>query len=472
MKKIKLYLAIALSAAFLSATLALQSCQKAQPESDNTEEAANDSVTEDIAGVKHPEWSKNATIYEVNIRQYTPEGTFKAFQTHLPRLKELGVDILWLMPIHPIGEKERKGKLGSYYAVKDYRGVNPEFGTMEDFKAFVTEVHKLGMKVILDWVPNHSAWDNPWITQHPDWYTQDSTGKIIHPEGTDWTDVADFNYDNPALRKEMISALQFWVEEADIDGYRCDVAGSVPTDFWNDVRPALDEIKPVFMLAEWEATDLHERAFDMTYGWSLYEVMHKVAKGEENASSITKHFMKEFQNYPKTAYRMYFVDNHDKNSWDGTVFEQFGDGLEAFMVLAATAQGMPLIYAGQEAGLDRRLKFFEKDEIEWKEHKFAGMYKTLMTLNHENKALWNGQYGGQMQILNTNQPKAIFAFLREQDGNRVLTILNLSKEKQSFSIAGDLYADEYKNVFSGETQKVEANTQMTLEPWGYTLLAK
>ena len=262
------------------------------------------------AEVVHPSWTRDAAIYEVNIRQFTPSGTFEEFETHLPRLKKLGVDILWLMPIHPIGVENRKGSLGSYYSVKDYLAVNPEYGTMEEFKALVEEIHDQGMYVILDWVANHCAWDNPLVTEHPDWFTKDSTGHMVPPV-PDWSDVVDFNYDNPELRTWMIDALRFWVRETDIDGYRCDVAGMVPQEFWNEARAELDKIKPVFMLAEDENPAHHERAFDMTYSWELHHLLVRIAKGDTTAAALWTYFDRDIERYGNDAYRMLFTDNHD-----------------------------------------------------------------------------------------------------------------------------------------------------------------
>ncbi|NCO56430.1 MAG: alpha-amylase, partial [Bacteroidetes bacterium] len=340
-----------------------------------------------------PEWSKNLTIYEVNLRQYSLSGSFKDFEKHLPRLQELGVGILWFMPIQPIGVINRKGTLGSYYSVNDYLSVNPEFGTIEDFKSMVKKIHELGMYVIIDWVANHTSWDNTLITGHPEFFTKDSLGKIISPV-KDWTDVADLNYDNKGLRRYMIDAMKFWLKETDIDGFRCDVAGMVPTDFWEEVHPALDSVKKVFMLAECEDPKLHNIAFDMTYTWDFHNLITNIAKGNKNASSLVPLFKKEKNDYTKDAYRMYFTSNHDENSWNGTAYEKFGKGVKTFTVLSFIVPGMPLIYSGQEAGLNKRLKFFDKDTIEWKKDDFFNLYETLIALKKRNKALWNGAYGG------------------------------------------------------------------------------
>ena len=419
-----------------------------------------------VSYVKHPEWSKNANIYEVNIRQYTKEGTFRAFEKHLPRLKEMGVDILWLMPIFPISEKNRKGTLGSYYAVKDYKAVNPEFGTMDDLKNLIKEAHSMGFKVILDWVANHTGWDNPWIFNHPDWYTKDSTGKMISP--FDWTDVADLNYENRELWKAMTGALEFWVKEADVDGYRCDVAGMVPTEFWDQAREKLDKIKPVFMLAEAEQPDLHIHAFDMTYAWELHHILNQIAKGEADANTIEAYFKKQDTTFPHNAYRMNFITNHDENSWNGTVKERMGKGAKAFAVLTYTLPGMPLIYSGQEVGLDRRLKFFDKDEIEWDfTSPLIGFYTTLNNLKTGNQSLWNGEYGAGLKRVNTSDDNSVFAFVREKNGNKVFTIVNLSDKKVDIKLKGDYFAGEYSDVFGSGKKVFEKEAKVALGPWEY-----
>ncbi|NOX46143.1 MAG: alpha-amylase [Chlorobi bacterium] len=414
----------------------------------------------------HPDWSKNANIYEVNIRQYSKEGTFKAFEEHLPRLKKMDVDILWLMPIFPISEKNRKGSLGSYYAVRDYRDVNPEFGTMDDFRDLVDHAHQLGFKVILDWVANHSGWDNQMIFDHPDWYTHDSLGKMVSP--FDWTDVADLNYESEGLRDYMIGSLKFWVTEFDIDGYRCDVAGMVPTDFWERARKELDGIKPVFMLAEAEQRDLHEKAFDMTYAWELHHIMNDIAEGKKDANDIEAYIEKDKAGYPPDSYRMNFITNHDENSWNGTVKERMGDSFKAFAMLTYTLPGMPLVYSGQEIGLDKRLEFFEKDEIEWDFNSpLIGFYTKLNNLKTNNKALWNGLSGGDFQRVNTSDDKSVLAFVREKEGNKVFVIVNLGPDSKTFDLTGEKYEGGFMELFSKRKTTFSSNTEMTLEPWGF-----
>ncbi len=435
----------------------------------NKQKAEEVETTESF--VKHPDWSKNANIYEVNIRQYTEEGTFKAFEKHLPRLKEMGVDILWLMPIFPIGEKNRKGTMGSYYAVKDYMAVNPEFGTMDDFKDLVKKAHDMGFKVILDWVANHTAWDNKMIYEHPDWYTKDSTGKMVSPY--DWTDVADLDYDSQGLPDYMIEALKFWVEQADIDGYRCDVAGMVPTDFWDRTREQLDNIKPVFMLAEAEQVDHHEKAFDMSYAWELHHIMNQIAKGEKNASDIEVYIEKQNALYPANAYRMNFITNHDENSWNGTVNERMGEGAKAFAVLTYTLPGMPLIYSGQEVGLDKRLEFFEKDEIDWDcDSSLVKFYTNLNHLKSENKALWNGEYGGELKRIKTSDDESVFAFIREKEGNQIFVITNLTDKPVTITLIGNEYLGDYYDIFTDEKKSLTENISVDLNAWDFKIFSR
>ncbi|MDN3652836.1 alpha-amylase family glycosyl hydrolase [Thalassotalea ponticola] len=422
--------------------------------------------------VQPPDWVKNATIYEVNIRQFTPQGTFNAFSEHLPRLKQLGVDILWLMPIHPIGEMNRKGNIGSYYSVKDYKAVNPEFGTMEDFKALVDKAHNMGMYVILDWVANHSAWDNPLTLTNPEWYSKDHNGSFQPTPWWDWSDIIDFDYQHPGIREYMTGALKFWVEQADVDGYRADVAGFIPTDFWNHVRIELDQIKPVFMLAEWESRDLHEYAFDMSYSWKLHDVMEDVAHGKKDTSALYHYFAKELNSWPADAIKMNFVDNHDKNSWEDTVFVRFQNALKPAIVLTATAEGMPLIYSGQEAGLDKALAFFEKDEITWQEHEIGTLYKTLFGLKHDNRALFNGNWGGHMMPVPNNQSESVLSFVRETHNDKVFVVLNFSDAALTVEFDETIQLGEYTELFSNEKIAIRLTSQLSIDSWGYKVLVK
>lgn len=422
--------------------------------------------------VNHPEWSRNATIYEVNIRQYTPEGTFRAFENHLPRLKKMGIDIIWLMPIHPIGNKKRKGSLGSEYSVRDYYGVNPEFGSKEDFKNLVRKVHESGMRLIIDWVGNHSAWDNPLAVQHPEWYSKTPEGEFQPTPWYDWDDVIDFDYDNPELRKYMTEALVYWVREFDIDGYRCDTAGFIPTDFWNQARFQIDKIKPVFMLGEWESRDLHEFAFDATYSWSLWNAMTSVTRDEKSIAQLVEYLAHDVSTFPRDAYRMTFTDNHDKNSWEGNMVSNFGPGLEASMVICATVNGMPLVYGGQEAGLSRSLKFFDKDEIDWSELKYESLFTRLFDLKHRNKALWNGKHGGVMIRIPNDHMQQVISFSRTIENDRVITIVNYSPKASSVKLDTKNLVGEYTELFSGKVYTFEGEDKIQMKPWEYLVLVK
>ncbi len=422
--------------------------------------------------ITHPEWCKNAIIYQINTRQFTTEGTFRAAETHLPRLKDLGADILWLMPIHPIGLTHRKGRLGSPYAVRNYYGVNPEFGTLDDLKHFVSVAHDLDLHVILDWVANHTAWDNPLVDEHPEWYARDWKGDFWPAPWRDWSDVIDLDYGQPGLRKYMTDALKYWVVEADVDGYRCDVAGFLPTDFWTNARRELDAIKPVFMLAEWESKDLHAEAFDMTYAWSWYDTLQAITHGTADLKRLFRYYSHNEKEYPIDALRMTFVSNHDKNSWEGTEFEQFGDGLEATIALSVLSEGMPLLYNGQEAGNTKRLAFFDKDPIEWKQHPLGNLYKKLFALKKANAALWNGKWGARMIHVPNSAPFKVLSFVRQKENDKVFAVFNFSNESQAVTFAETLYHGQYIEYFGQEPVELTDSTELELPPWGYRILVK
>ena len=367
----------------------------------------------------HPEWSYDAVVYEMNVRQYTPESSFAAAEKELPRLKELGVDVIWLMPIYPIGVKERKGTMGSYYAISDYCAVNPEFGTMEDFRHFLKSAHALGFKVILDWVANHTSPDARWINEKPaDWYVRDSLGNTIVQY--DWTDIAKLNYDNVDMRKEMDKSMRFWLDEG-IDGFRCDMAAEVPMDFWKETITGLKADYPgIFMLAEGEVPQLHESGFDATYSWELHHLLNSVAKGEKGAQDIVDYISRNGENYPKEAFRLMFTSNHDENSWAGTEFERMGDAAQAMAVLTYTLPGsMPLIYTGQEMGLDKRFQFFEKDPVEkWETNEYTLFYQMMNVYKHQNAALASGEKSGSFEVIEASD--SLFSFKREVPGNTVI----------------------------------------------------
>ena len=426
-------------------------------------------VTEQTPVATAPsEWADNSVIYEVNIRQYTPEGTFNAFVEHLPRLKELGVDVLWIMPIHPISEKNKKGSLGSYYAVADYKGVNPAFGTVADFNNLVEAAHSKGMKVIIDWVANHSGCDNRWTVEHPEYYTKDSTGNFVSPY--DWTDTYELDYSNPDLRKAMIDAMTYWVSELDIDGFRCDVAYEVPTDFWNEARAALDAVKPVFMLAEAEHPELNEKAFDMSYNWPLKNLMAEIASGKTTSPSyaLDSLFTLQQTKFPDSTLFMNHITNHDLNSWEGTEFDRLKGGVKAFAVLTYTVPGMPLLYTAQETGLNRAIQFFEKDPVEsWEKNEWFGFYSALNNLKRTNVAL--DSYGKWSDVKRFEADnKALYAYQREAADNGVFVIMNLSDESVPVALTEMPALDGYTNVFAPQDNQLPE----TLQPWGYCVMVK
>jgi len=394
----------------------------------------------------HVPWSRQAVIYQVNVRQYSADGTLKSAMDELPRLKAMGVDILWLMPIQPIGQVNRKGTLGSYYSIRDYTAVNPEFGTLDDARAFVRAAHAQGMKVILDWVANHTAFDHPWTREHRDWYKLDAHGQVFPvtfnagtPGEEHWADVTQLNYDAPALRDAMIAAMAFWVREVDLDGFRCDVAGEVPTPFWERARRELDAVKPMFMLAEADKIELHRAAFDMTYSWDLAQLFERIGKGQAGAAQLRRWLAKEPHGYPPSAYRMRFTSNHDFNSWNGTDAELYGDNYLPLAMLTFTLPGMPLIYGGEEARLVKRLEFFEKDPIDWKSRELQPFYTSMVALKHRHPALAAGQYGGTSTVLDVGNDQ-LFAFERRKDADRVTVIVNVTPAEQRFERGGAEHA--------------------------------
>jgi glycosidase len=424
----------------------------------------------DLSVVNHAEWSKNAVIYQLNTRQFTREGTFRAAQRELPRLKALGADIIWLMPIHPIGETNRKGTLGSPYSVKDYYGVNPEFGTMADLKAFVKAAHAQGMYVILDWVANHSAWDHPLVTQHPAWYDRDWKGDFRPTPWWDWSDIIDFDFRKAGIRRYMADAMMFWVREADIDGYRADVAAYVPLDFWKQLRTDLEKIKPVFLLAEAQMRDLHYRAFDASYGWGWYDAVHNIAQGKADVGALFGYYSENESAWPDDAMRMVYVENHDQNAWHGTQFEQFGPALTNAILLSVVGEGIPLIYNGQEAGNPKRLQFFEKDPIVWRKHPIGDLYKRLFALKKANRALWNAPWGARMIGIVSSAPSKVFSFVRQKDGAKVFAVMNFSADPQRVTFQEKLHHGRYRDFDTARAVTVDGRTQMTLAPWTYRLL--
>ena len=423
------------------------------------------------AETRHPAFAYYGTIYELNTRQFTPEGTFRAAEAHLPELKDLGVEIIWFMPIQEIGVEGRKGTLGSYYAIKDYCSFNHEFGTREDFVSFVNRAHELGMKVILDWVANHTAPDSEW-TKREGWHYRDSLGNLVVQY--DWTDIAKLNYENEDMRKEMLKAMHFWMDEIGIDGFRCDVAGEVPTDFWEMAMADLRLTHPdMFTLAENndKAQELTASAFNMYYGWDLQNTMRKLAKGEINVDDLWSFFEQQDTLIRKEAIRMNFTSNHDENSWNGTEFEWFGeDGAATYAAFTYVIPGMPLIYTGQEFGNHKRLEFFEKDGFERKHAEQFEMYKNLNAMRRDNPALWSPELGAPMTRIANDNP-AIFSCARVLEDNVVLGIFNFSAEPQTVTLQTAGLEGDYTCI-CGMPVMVGTEDQITLRPFEWLIYAK
>ena len=425
----------------------------------------------------HTKWAYDATIYELNTRQLTEEGTFAAAEALLPEIKESGVDIIWIMPIQPIGELTRKGTLGSYYSIVDYCAFNPEFGTRADFEKFLATAHELGLKVILDWVANHTAPDSEW-TKNDGWHYRDSLGNLMVQY--DWTDISKLNYDNQDMRAAMKQAMHWWMDTIGIDGFRCDVAGEVPTDFWNDAMAEIRAKHPdMFTLAEDEdkAQELTETAFDMYYGWTLHHLMNQVAQGKKSVEDLWGYFAKVDTTIRHEAIRMNFTSNHDENSWNGTEFERMGDATDLFAAFTYVVPGMPMIYTGQMSGNHHRLEFFEKDLIDRVENApQKALYKGLNDLRAKNFALWSNEIGAPMVRLAADNDK-VFACVRQavcpknNKENTVLAIMNMSAEPQTVTLDLTNFAGEY-NCLCGKTMAVEATQTFELTPWKYIILTK
>ena len=413
----------------------------------------------------HPAWMMQGNIYEVNVRQYTPEGTFNAFAKHLDRLKAMGVETIWFMPINPISKLDRKGTLGSYYAVSDYTAINPEFGTFDDFKKLVQAIHDKGMKVLIDWVPNHTGADHRWITEHPEFFVKDNSGKAA--VAFDWSDTRQLDYKNPIMQDSMIAAMKFWVKGTNIDGFRCDVAWNVPASFWNKSIPQLRKMKNLFMLAEGDSTYLPKSGFDAVYPWHMFKMMEKVAKGEKTALALDSINKENEMLYPANTIQMYFTSNHDENSWNHADFGTFPGAVHApFAVFSQTMKNsVPLIYSGQEEPVLRALEFFEKDPITFKNFEREKFYKTLLELRKRNEAL---SANTSFKKVLVGDEKAVYAYVREKGNKKVFVILNFSGIEQSISIKEASLLGKAYNVFEEKEIFLNAN-ERKMKPWGYEI---
>ncbi|GAB2770964.1 alpha-amylase family glycosyl hydrolase [Salinimicrobium soli] len=432
----------------------------------------------------------SAVIYEANIRQYSPEGTFDAFTEDIPQLKDLGVKVIWLMPIYPISETKRKATgdlsiediedpeerekyLGSYYAISDYTDVNPNFGTKEDLDELVETAHENGMYVILDWVANHTGWDHQWLKDHPEFYTQNEKGEPVDPlnpatgESWGWTDVADLNYDNKELWKEMTEDMKYWIAEHDIDGFRADVAGEVPTEFWDQAVVEVKKIKPVFMLAESEDKDLFHNSFDMGYNWEGHHLMNEMAQGKVTVKAWDDYMKKIDTTYQQDDYLMNFVTNHDENSWNGTVTERMGDASEAMVALTYTIPGMPLIYSGQEYDMDKRLKFFEKDTIPKAKGKMWPVLEKLGELKNSNPALHGAKEAAPHNRIQTSNDAKVLAFERAANGDKVVYVANMSDKPVEFTME---VTGNFTPYIGKKDFELTENGNYKFGPWEYVVL--
>lgn len=415
--------------------------------------------------ITHPAWIMQGNIYEVNVRQYTPEGTLNAFSKHLDRLKDMGVQTLWFMPLNPISKKDRKGSLGSYYAVADYNTINPEFGTMADWKNIVKEIHNRGMKVVIDWVPNHTGADHTWITSHPDFYVQDSNGEPA--VAFDWADVRQLDYNNTVMQDSMINSMKSWLTTG-IDGFRVDVAWNVPAGFWNKCIPQLKAIKDdIFMLAEGDKAYLSTSGFNAVYPWPMFKAMVKVAKGERDVAILDSIKAVNDTLYARGTIQMYFTSNHDENSWNKSDFETFPGAVHApFAVFTQTmANSVPLVYSGQEEPVLRALQFFDKDPISFEKYGREKFYKTLLDLRTKNPAL---AADASFNKVSVGDDKALYAFTREKDGKKIFVILNLSAKEQEIVVTDKSLHGNIYNVFM-YTKEPLSDQPWKIEPWGYVI---
>lgn len=423
----------------------------------------------------HPnEWKHSTNIYEVNVRQYTQEGTFRAFEKELPRLKDMGVKTLWFMPITPIAQKNKKGPLGSQYAAQDYTSINPEFGTMEDFKHLVNEAHKMGFKVIIDWVANHTGWDHVWTKTNPDFYLVDpKTNDFQIASGMD--DIIELDYSNPKMREAMIDAMKFWVRETNIDGFRCDLAAWVEVDFWQQARPEVEKVKPLFWLGEFDELDNPDygKVFDASYIWNW---MHKTKDFNEGKTTFDdlKTLLSRYTAIGDSSMRAWFTSNHDENTWNGTEYEKYGVFAQPLAVFSITWNGVPLIYNGQELPLKtKRLEFFEKDPIPWNGiYELHDFYKTMLNLKSANTALRGGDPAATTTVLKTSADDKVLAYVRKNGNDEVLVVLNFSNENVPFTIDDSNVSGAFKNVFSGPVKDFAKDKSFYLPVGGYAVMQK
>ena len=426
---------------------------------------------------QHPEWSYGAVLYEMNVRQLTPEGTLRAAAARLEFLRDLGVDAVWLMPIYPIGEKNRKGTLGSYYSIRDYCAVNPELGTMDDFDDFVAEAHRLGMKVLMDWVANHTSRDARWIAGKPaSWYERDASGEPAVP--WDWTDTAKLDYANRDVWEAQAAAMEFWIARHAVDGFRCDMAMLVPIGFLLYAAARLRRVKPdLFLLAEAEQRNLFDDGvFDACYGWEMHHLLNDVAQQRVRVTALRDWLRADRGRYPRSAMRLAFTSNHDENSWNGSEFARMGAarGIMAAFTFVVPG-GLPLIYTGQEVGYDHSFAFFDRDPIpaeSYRANAYTEFYRRLTELRHANPALAAGGRGGDMVEISNNAEDCLMTFVREVPGNQVVAVMNLSPYAIETDYYTGIYAGMYTDALTGRPSELRGHVVEPMGPWSYRILTR
>jgi 1,4-alpha-glucan branching enzyme len=415
-------------------------------------------------------WVARSAIYEVFVRDFSSTGDFTGVIRGLDRIQAAGANVVWLMPIYPVGVLNHKGSLGSSYAVRDYRAINPAYGSAADFRALVRAVHARGMKLILDWVPNHTAWDNAWIREHPDFYARNARGEITVPRDnqgklTDWTDVAQLDYANPELRRTMIATMRYWLEEYDIDGFRVDVAGFVPDDFWREAVPALRSAvpRPILLLAEWGDLKMHRLGFDLTYAWDSYSRLKAVWHGAP-ADSFVAREAADMAAMPPGGMRMRFTTNHDETAWDKPPVTLFGGaaGARAAYVAMALLPGRPLLYDGQEVESPQQLGLFVRDSIVWGQPDTIaarGLYRRVMQLAQTDSAFLRGA----LEPIQTSAPDDVVAYAR----GGALVLVNARSHAVRVAVTGydvdgarDLLSDRRQQ---GDTVALAGYGAMVLE---------
>ncbi len=414
-------------------------------------------------------WASRTNVYEVNVRQYTPEGTFAAFATHLPRLRAMGVEVLWFMPITPISVDTRQGTLGSYYACSDYTAINPEFGTLEEFRLLVKQAQELGFKVIIDWVANHTGHDHIWTKTNPGFYKKNADGGFYDTNG--WHDVIDLNFYDGNMRQAMIEAMQFWVEECGIDGFRCDMAHLIPLDFWKQARKALDQKKKLFWLAETE--DLHYlEVFDCCYAWNWMHQTEAFFKGGADLRKLKEALVSYLKQFPAQTIPLFFTANHDENSWNGTEYEKYGAAAKTLAVFSICWKGIPLVYSGQELPNLKRLRFFDKDLIEWNDKPLLeSFYRELLQLRSTHPAFDNSQETLPVWLPN-NAEDYVLSFTRWNQGKQIVVLLNFSPNQLFIQLADGFVYGDYTQVFTKEKISVVPGYSFELKAWESVVLVK